>query len=522
MSSHGLLPMLPLDLVDVLGSACMIVLSILAFQCACSLRRQDPQNIIWTYLVWFCSGLLVFAVSRSVGHILSHLLKETGYSSVWDSLRPVSGSLNTITFLIVGSITLFFSRVYRIYRQMQEDKVSIEQAHEEIARWNVNLEKAIQERTQDLAASEEKYRRVFENSKDMQFICDVRGTIRDINPSGTEILGVPKKEDAVGRNLFREWMNPEDAEKVRGAIMEEGYAKDVELTVRRMGHGPLTILFSGTAVYGKTGDPEEIEGTIKDITTRKQMALQLLQADKLASLGQLSAGIAHEINNPLGLVLGYAKLALKEAGPGGQFIDDLKIIEKHALNCKKIVENLLKFSRATTTSKSLVDLNDLIHDVTDVVANKFIMEKVEVETHFAPDLPKVQADPDKMRQVFMNVLMNGCQAIEGAGKITIATVWDKELDRIAIRFTDTGSGIPPEIIHKIFDPFFTTKPTGMGTGLGLAVSYGIVKDHDGEIHVESTPGQGSTFTVELPVKGMDEEMRNEEKPLEVGGLRQKH
>jgi two-component system NtrC family sensor kinase len=494
----GLLPMLPVAIVDIVGSASMILLSILSFRSALALKRKEPQNIIWTFLVWFSAGLLIFALSRSVGHILKHLLDATDLTPVWRSMRPVSGSLNTIAFILVGSITLFFSRVYRTYRRMLEDKASIERANQKIAKWNLNLENMILERTRDLSASEEKYRRVFENSKDMLFICDVHGTIKDINPCGVDLLGLDTREGAVGRNLF-EWLDPGEADRVRLHIIREGYVKDVELSLRRSAGENLTVLLSGTAVYGEGEKPAEVEGTVKDITGRKQMELQLLQADKLASLGQLSAGIAHEINNPLGLVLGYTKLVLKEAGPEKEFNEDLKIIEKHALNCKKIVENLLKFSRATSTTKSLVDLHDLIRDVMEVVGNKFRLERVGIETRLAPELPKVQADPDKIRQVFMNILMNGRQAIEGAGTIIIVTSFDRQRGIISIRFTDTGGGIPQEIIHKIFDPFFTTKPTGMGTGLGLAVSYGIVKDHDGEIRVESTPGQGSAFTVELPV-----------------------
>jgi len=500
--SSELLPMLPIDLVDIVGSASMILLSILSIRSALALKKKEPHNIVWTFLVWFSAGLLIFALSRSVGHILRHLLVAMGLTPVWRSLRPFSGSMNTIAFILVGSITLFFSRVYRTYRRMLEDKASIERANEQIAKWNLNLEKMIQERTRDLSASEEKYRRVFENSKDMLFICDAKGTIRDINPSGVELLGLGSREGAVGRNLF-DWLNPAEAEKLRLRIARSGYVKDMELSLKRPQGGNLTVLFSGTAVYGDSKKPMEVEGTVKDITTRKRMELQLLQADKLASLGQLSAGIAHEINNPLGLVLGYTKLVLKEAGPRKEFNEDLKIIEKHALNCKKIVENLLRFSRATSTTKSLVDLHELIRDVVEVVANKFRIDGVRIEANLAPDLPKVEVDPDKIRQVFMNILMNGRQAIEGAGAITIDTSFDRQKGGIFIRFIDTGSGIPPEIVHRIFDPFFTTKPTGMGTGLGLAVSYGIIKDHDGEIRVESTPGKGSSFTVELPVDRSD-------------------
>ena len=230
------------------------------------------------------------------------------------------------------------------------------------------------------------------------------------------------------------------------------------------------------------------------------MEVQLLQADKLASLSQLSAGLAHEINNPLGLVIGYTRLLLKETDSEGQFFKDLQVVEKHALNCKRIVENLLRFSRATSTTKRLVDLNELIREMIAVVENKFTLEKVKLVSRLTPELPPTMADADKIGQVFMNILMNARQAIEGAGEIRVSSGWDGVTRRLQVSFEDTGCGIPPEILSKIFDPFFTTKPIGMGTGLGLAVSYGIVKDHDGEIRVESAPGVGSTFTIALPIQ----------------------
>ncbi|MBI5604410.1 MAG: PAS domain S-box protein [Deltaproteobacteria bacterium] len=503
--SPRVLPMAFVEAVDMVGSATMILLAVLSVHQALILRRKDPQNIMWTYLVWFCSGLLVFAFSRSFGHIVKHALLAADLGPVWRLLKPVSGSLNTITFVIAGAITLFFSRVYRTYQRMLLDKTTIEKAHDEIAQLNVNLEKIVESRTRELGASEEKYRRVFENSKDMLFICDEEGTILDMNFSGVEMLGFQDRGDLVGQNLFKEFfLDQAVAAAVRNGLEEKGFLKDVELRLKTKKGNEYIVLFSGTVTRGGEGLPAGFEGIVKDITSRKQMEIQLLQADKLASLGQLSAGIAHEINNPLGLVLGYTRLILKEIDPATPITNDLKVIEKHALNCKKIVENLLRFSRATSTTKSPVNLNQLIQEMIAVVENKFNLEKVQVESHLAPDLPPTMADPDKMGQVFMNILMNARQAMERAGIITVSSNWDPETRHIRLSFEDTGSGIPPEILHKIFDPFFTTKPVGMGTGLGLAVSYGIVKDHEGEIRVESTPGEGSRFTVDLPIQEPEE------------------
>ena len=232
---------------------------------------------------------------------------------------------------------------------------------------------------------------------------------------------------------------------------------------------------------------------------RKVMERQLLQADKLASLGQLSAGVAHEINNPLGLILGYTELILKETHEKGQLREDLETVRKHAINCKRIMEELLKFYSTMDTTKTSADLNVLIKEVLEVVESKFELDNVRVIKKMSSELPEITADPDKIRQVFMNLLMNARQAIEGSGAITVSTSMDSTGRHILVSFDDTGCGISPDVTDKIFDPFFTTKPIGMGTGLGLSVSYGIIKDHDGDIRVESSPGNGSRFEVYLPL-----------------------
>jgi two-component system, NtrC family, sensor kinase len=240
------------------------------------------------------------------------------------------------------------------------------------------------------------------------------------------------------------------------------------------------------------------EGIIKDITQRRNMEQQLLQADKLASLGQLSAGVAHEINNPLGLILGYTQLMLREEPAASQKYEDLKTIEKHTRNCKTIVEALLNFARKTETKKVLVDVNCAIEQVVTVIRHQFELSGIAVHTLYDPELPQVLGDTEKLKQVVMNLVMNARQSISQAGQITVSTRHDSGNHKIAIVVEDTGSGISPHVITRIFDPFFTTKPTGQGTGLGLSVSYGIVKEHGGEITVDSEPEKGSLFSVILP------------------------
>ena len=235
------------------------------------------------------------------------------------------------------------------------------------------------------------------------------------------------------------------------------------------------------------------------MTPKKASEPKRLEVERLASLGRLSAGLAHEINNPLGLILGYTQLMLKETKPGDQFHEDLKIVEKHARNCKKIVEDLMKFSRSTETLKTLANLSDLADEVLCAIEPRLMTKKVRIVRRFAAALPLVNVDPKKIRQVLENILLNAEQSIEGEGTITVSTSYDERRGLAVVSIRDTGAGIPPEIIDKIFDPFFTTRPTGKGAGLGLAVSHGIIRDHGGEIRVKIGPGKGSTFTILLPL-----------------------
>ena len=240
--------------------------------------------------------------------------------------------------------------------------------------------------------------------------------------------------------------------------------------------------------------------TLKNQIAQLQASEENLEkADKLASLGQLSAGVAHEINNPLGLILGYTQLLLKGKSKGRQQVEDLKTIEKHTRHCKRIVQALLNFARKTETKRAAVDINQTIKEVLTIMRHQLELEGLRIGTSFDEGLPAVQGDSEKLKQVFMNLILNARQAISGPGEITVSSRYLAPEQKAVIQIHDTGSGIAPEFINKVFDPFFTTKPTGQGTGLGLSLSYGIVKEHDGDLLVTSDPGEGSTFTVVLPL-----------------------
>ncbi|MHB8881952.1 MAG: sensor histidine kinase [Thermodesulfovibrionales bacterium] len=253
----------------------------------------------------------------------------------------------------------------------------------------------------------------------------------------------------------------------------------------------------------KTGDElqvlsEEIEKMAVSLAERKKTEERLARAEKIASLGRLVAGVAHEINNPLGIILGYCQVLLREPDIANRHMDDLKTIESHSLQCKKIVEDLLKFSRPYKQVEVGVDLNANIGEALSLIPT-YVTKSIDITFDPGHASPVIKGDPDRLHQLFLNLIMNAIDAMDTGGKLIIGTAEAPKLaGSIEITIRDTGSGIKEGDMPKIFEPFFTTKEVGKGTGLGLAVSYGIVKDHGGEIWAESAENTGTIFHIIFP------------------------
>ncbi len=225
---------------------------------------------------------------------------------------------------------------------------------------------------------------------------------------------------------------------------------------------------------------------------------QLIQKEKLASVGQLAAGVAHEINNPLGSVLLYADILFKETPEEeAQQRDDLQMIMREATRCKTIVNDLLNFSRQNEVLAQDTDLNAMLRELAEESSKQELYENVEILVDLAPDLGHIQADPLQLHQVFSNLGNNAAEAMPDGGKLILRTRDGPSRGFVTVEVEDTGVGIPEENMKRLFTPFFTTKPIGKGTGLGLAIIYGIVKMHRGQIHVKSEVGKGTIFTIVL-------------------------
>jgi signal transduction histidine kinase len=239
----------------------------------------------------------------------------------------------------------------------------------------------------------------------------------------------------------------------------------------------------------------------------------LRQSDKLASVGQLAAGLAHEIGTPLNIIGGRAEFLLRRSRSQEEIADNLQIIRSQIDRIAGIVRQLLEFSRRREPSFRSVALVPLVEKVTGLLEHKIAEKKVRVELDIDKTLPRVPADPDQLEQLFLNLFLNSLHALAPGGRISIraAIVRDKNDNgdqgghepKLRIEFEDNGTGIPAEHLSHVFDPFFTSKDVGEGTGLGLAVSYGIVKDHGGEIRVDSNPGQFTRFAILLPMQNRD-------------------
>jgi signal transduction histidine kinase len=380
---------LPISIVDLAGSILVVVLSLFCLNITRKLKNREPGKMIWEYLFWICLTLVLFAVFRSAGHILKHILLLSGNELMSDSINSFTGAVNSFMLIFIAVVTFFFTRVWKFNQHMIKDK-------------NGN--------------------------------------------NADSIL-------------------PVDANSEKGS---SDYRNVINFSVT---------------------DKEQ----------KKLMEKQMAQADKLASIGQLSAGVAHEMNNPLGIILGYTQLLLRDEDSETERYKDLKTIEKHVKNCKSIVEDLLSFSRSSKPEREVINIHGTIDNVLNFVVQHSNLDKIEIIRDYDITIPHILINERKIKQVFMNLIMNAKHAVGNTGIIKVTTKLNRSKNRAYIKVIDTGYGIEKKNLSRIFDPFFTTKPTGEGTGLGLSVSYGIIKNHDGEILVESKRGKGSTFTVVLPV-----------------------
>jgi PAS domain S-box-containing protein len=356
------------------------------------------------------------------------------------------------------------------------------------------------QRAEELARLKEFSENIIESINVGVMVINLHGRITNWNGALEEIYGL-KRDQVIGHRIvevfradllraLRDWMEREEWRKGDPVNIYKFRARSVD-------GRDLTLNISLATLQSKT---EETEGTlvaIEDVTERVRLEDQMQQTDKLSSIGLLAAGVAHEVNTPLTGISSYSQMLMQqipETDPRHQLLEK---IYRQTSRASSIVNNLLNFSRVSDARYTPINLNRVIDDTIQLLDAQLRNTQIEVVRQFADALPLAPGNAPKLQQVFMNIIINARDAMSEGGRLEIST--EANDDFVILRFRDTGVGIAPEHLSRIYDPFFTTKQIGKGTGLGLAVSYGIVQDHGGHINVESKPGEGTLFQITLPL-----------------------
>jgi two-component system NtrC family sensor kinase len=358
---------------------------------------------------------------------------------------------------------------------------------------NLECERQIQE-------SEEKLRVIIESIPQGVAVSDLNGKIVQVNNAVLQLHGYSRQE-LIGRSAFT-LIAEEDQGRAMNNLkktFETGRSGTIEYIFNRRDGSTFPAQLSAAIIKDGSGKPIGFVAITEDITDRKKMEEQLILTDRLASIGQLATGMAHELNNPLTSVTGFSEMLLEKDLPE-DIKEDLVTINREARRAANIVKGLLTFTGEQGTEKVLVDINSIIQGVLQLRSYEQRTRNIEVDTRFASDLPQVMGNGTQLQQVFINIVINAEQAMVGAhgmGKLTIATERIGDIVRVSI--TDDGPGISPDNMKKLFTPFFTTREVGKGTGLGLSICHGIVTEHGGKLYAKSELGSGATFVVDLPI-----------------------
>jgi two-component system NtrC family sensor kinase len=355
-----------------------------------------------------------------------------------------------------------------------------------------------------LRQSEKKYKNLAEATSDLIWEADERGYFTFVSPRIKDILGYEAKEligkirtlDLIPKAEVQEWLK---RFKEINAKREPFFG--FEITHLHKNGNSVLFEISGIPNFDSDGNFKGYVGINKNITERKRMEEQLMLTDRLASIGELASGIAHELNNPLTSVIGFSQLLLEE-DISPNLKEDIGTIYSEAQRASTIVKNLLTFARKHAPMRQLSQINNILEDVLKLRSYEHKVNNIELEKRFAADLPEIMVDYFQMQQVFLNLIVNAESAMleaHGRGKMVITT--SRNNHTLKVIFTDNGPGIANENLRRVFDPFFTTKEVGKGTGLGLSICHGIVTGHGGRIYAEGTVNEGATFVVELPLDG---------------------
>ena len=378
----------------------------------------------------------------------------------------------------------------------------------------LRVEDFLKQRTQQLYEAEKRYRSIFENAVEGIFQSTPDGRYITVNPAFAKMCGYesPEKMMADVADIEKQLYVSEDRQEIKRLLEKEGRVRELETAFRRKDGSRLWASVNATAVRGEKGNTLCYEGTVVDITERKRLEAQIIQSQKMEAVGTLAGGIAHDFNNILASIIGYTELAiLKGISEGSQAGDCLAQVLKASQRARDLVKQILMFSRQSDVEKKPVQLTPIIKETVKFL-RATLPTNIEIKRRISATSDVVLADPIQIHQVLMNLCTNAAHAMRQEGGVLKIMMTDMDADDpseslptprndvrcLAISVSDTGHGIDPEHLDKIFDPFFTTKSSGEGTGMGLSVVYGIVKDLNGNITVQSEQNKGATFSISLP------------------------
>ncbi|KJU85841.1 multi-sensor signal transduction histidine kinase [Candidatus Magnetobacterium bavaricum] len=377
-----------------------------------------------------------------------------------------------------------------------------------LTRWTGTLTTEVDTKTRELRKSVRQYRSLVENAHDVIFSVDKDTNILSMNIFGYLFFKTKPKE-VLGKGIG-DLFASEARELVLKAIRDVcdfniSKQKTVNLSI---GGKDYWLSINFTPLIDERGAMYAVLGIARDITEEFLIEQNMMRTEKLASLGTMVAGVAHEINNPVAIILGFTDMLSEKISPDSEVYDILKIIEKQANNAKRVVENLLSFARCTEQSTlderlELVEINKIIEELFSFIGKNLKLKKITVQKHLSEEVPIVRADPVELQQVLLNIINNAEFSMKGGGVLTVATDRVDGGEGVEIRLSDTGEGIRKEHRLRVFDPLFTTKKVGEGTGLGLSVSYGIITKYGGTVSfetktIEESEDTGTTFIITLP------------------------
>ncbi len=502
-----ILPWWPVIVVDIVGSVLTLWIAMLCIWLAWDWAARNRNDIHRDYIFLLTAAFVVFAISRSVGHLARHLLVHSGHGAVWKTLAPFSGSINTAAFVAIFGFSIFFRRMHRAHRQLD--------------RHTQRLEQLVAERTETLLDQLKFEQGLVDSIPAPIYFKDTEGTYLGCNNAFTEMFAC-KQDEITGKNIYDITL-PEVADAdIRSdkELLAKGGTKSFEAQIVTLDGETRDLAFYKALYRDQTTEVTLLIGTIFDVTMLKRLERQLQQTQKMEAIGTLAGGIAHDFNNILCAIIGYTDLALLQMDPDEPVRENLELVRRGGNRARLLVEQILTFSRPDKSERKPVRLVPIINDAIKLLrASLPSTVKVHQEIESGPLM--IRADPTQIHQVLLNLCTNASHAMRENGgvlEIGISTVvhddddvsWRIDLPAgpyVRLSVSDTGHGIDPEIVPRVFDPFYTTKEIGEGSGMGLAVVHGIVKNHGGAVTVFSHPGKGTTFHVFFPAAdGAEEEL----------------